>query len=132
MGNVVQIHSDEAMSSMLQSIKDDGSGGFSKKNNREYSGDFTTNGVRNVKEGPAGNPASGMVAVTRGDPDYHSHPSGSVPVRGNSHAFWQQPPSKQDIKTARGTRYVVGAGNGIIYIHDNKGVKATIPSYLFK
>ena len=132
MGNVVQIHSDEAMSSMLQSIKDDGSGGSSKKNNREYSGDFTTNGVRNVKEGPAGNPASGMVAVTRGDPDYHSHPSGSVPVRGNSHAFWQQPPSKQDIKTARGTRYVVGAGNGIIYIHDNKGVKATIPSYLFK
>ena len=37
-----------------------------------------------------------------------------------------QPPSKQDINTAKGTEYVVGIGKGIVYRYDKNGVNAVL------
>lgn len=119
------------MSAMLNSIKDDGTGGTSSKNNREYSGNFVLNGVHANKPGRVGNPASGVYVITNGNSDYHSHPSGRV-VSGNNIYCWQQPQSRQDISTAHHKQFVVGAGNGIIYVYNRKGVFATIPTSIFR
>ena len=50
---------------------------------------------------------------------------------GYSHA-WQQGPSAQDIRTAKGNELVFGMGNGIIYKYNKNGVFATIPISIFK
>lgn len=47
-------------------------------------------------------------------------------------ASWQQPPSKQDINTAKGTEYVVGMGKGIVYRYDKNGVDAVFPINIAK
>ena len=41
-------------------------------------------------------------------------------------------PTKQDIKTAVGTEYVIGMGSGLIYKYNQCGVFATIPLMIFK
>ena len=133
MNNVTQLGSDAEMSAMLNSIEDDGTGGTSSKNNREYSGNFVLNGVRANPPGDVGNPAINkpLETKTKRNPDYHSHASGRAAL-SKGVAFWQQPPSIQDINTAPHKEFVVGAGNGIIYIYDNKGVFATIPAFIFR
>jgi hypothetical protein len=133
MKNVVQIQSTDRMEAMINSIKDDGTGGTEAANNREYSGLFGgKNGVYNIHESKAGKPSEGEPLITTGNNDFHSHPSGKEKVNGGT-AFWQQPPSKQDISVAGNkNQYVVGMGNGIIYVYNKKGVVATIPLSTFK
>ena len=75
------------------------------------------------------------VSKSRGKIDFHSHPSGQRKITVNGQektAYWIQPPSLQDIKTAKGTEYVIGAGNGLIYRYDKFGVNAIFPSCIFK
>jgi hypothetical protein len=120
------------MEKMVQAVsKDDGTGGTKPANNREYSGNFTKTGVKENAPGAVNDPTKGTPAVTAGNPDYHSHPSGTKPVPGG-HAEWAQPPSKQDIQTSNRTQYAVGMKNGTIYIYNKSGTVATIPTSTFK
>jgi len=134
MKNVVNMESQTSMEAMVASIKDDGSNGTSRKNNKEYSGDFTINGVVNLHSSNVGDPSNGDYLVTQGDPNFHSHPSGTKRVNGNSTAFWVQPPSNKDINTASRKRfeYTPGMRNNIIYIYNRTGIVATIPISIFK
>jgi hypothetical protein len=133
MKNIVQIENSEKMEAMLNSIKDDGSGGTDVANNKEYSGSFGgENGVFNLKESASQKPSAGGRLITEGNTDFHSHPSGTEKV-SNGTAMCAQPPSKQDISVAGNTtKYVVGMRNQTIYIYNNKGVIATIPVSTFK
>lgn len=45
--------------------------------------------------------------------------------------FWQQAPSKQDIKTANHADFVVGCGNKTIYKYNKYGIISTCPSSVF-
>lgn len=135
--NIVYIGKEKRLKAMLESIKDDGTGGDSEKNNREYSGSFSRdgNGVVNLKVGKVQNPWNGSNAISSGSPKFHSHPSGSIRkyIKGEAYtASWQQPPSKQDINTAKGTEYVVGMGKGIVYRYDKNGVNAVFPINIAK
>ena len=132
MRNVVQLGSDSEMYAMLASIKDDGTGGTKCENNREYSGMFTDRGVMKTKVGAIGDPSKKNCLTSTGDPDFHSHPSGTRPYKNGYSFAWQQPPSKQDIMTAKHAGYVIGCRNGIIYKYNKYGVIATCPSYIFK
>jgi hypothetical protein len=132
--NVVQIQPKENMDKMVQAVsKDDGTGGTKPSNNREYSGDFSKTGVKDVKAGPVGDPSKGKPDISTGDPNFHSHPSGTEPIPGTgTHYAWVQPPSKQDIQTSKGTEYVIGMGDKTIYIYNRSGTVATIPVSVFK
>ena len=133
MENVTYLGNSNQINGMLNSIKDDGKGGTSPNNNREYSGNLNSDGVKDIKQGSVGDPSKGQHLKSLGNPDYHSHPSGTKPTNkiGYSHA-WQQGPSPQDIKTAKGNEFVIGMGSGIIYKYNKNGVFATIPIKTFK
>jgi len=133
MKNVAKMESQTQMESMVSSIKDDGSHGTGANNNKEYSGDFTANGVGNLKTSVVGDPSERGNLATQGDPNFHSHPSGTVRLTGAT-ALWQQAPSKQDISSAsrKHYEYTPGMGNGTIYIYNRTGVVATIPISTFK
>jgi len=137
MSNVVQIQNTDKMEVMVNSIKDDGTGGTTAANNKEYSGSFGgKKGVYGTKESNAGKPSEGKPLETTTPFDFHSHPSGTekITIRGESYTgSWAQPPSKQDISiSGNKNQYVVGMGNGTIYIYNKNGVIATIPLSLFK
>ena len=137
MSNVTQIQSTDKMEAMVNSIKDDGTGGTNVANNKEYSGSFGgKNGVYNTKESASGKPSGGKPLETIGTVDFHSHPSGTekITIKGESYTgSWAQPPSKQDISVSGNkSQYVVGMGNGTIYIYNKNGVIATIPLSTFK
>ena len=130
--NIVQVQPEKNMEKMVNAVsKDDGTGGTKSSNNREYSGNFTKTGVKENAPGTVGDPTKGKPAISVGDNDYHSHPSGTKSVPGG-HAEWVQPPSKQDIQTATKTEYVVGMKDNTIYIYNKSGVVATIPVSTFK
>ena len=133
MENVTYLGNSNQINGMLNSIKDDGKGGTSPNNNREYSGNLNSDGVKDIKQGSVGDPSKGQHLKSLGNPDYHSHPSGTKPTNkiGYSHA-WQQGPSPQDIKTAKGNEFVIGMGSGIIYKYNKNGVFATITIKTFK
>ena len=127
--NIVYIGTSKRLRAMLENIKDDGTGGTSDNNNREYSGDFKGSEIVNFKTGKVQDPLRGN-AITYGNPSFHSHPSGTkyFIFKGDRYkASWQQPPSKQDINTANKTQYVVGMANGIVYRYDKSGVHAIFP-----
>ena len=131
MKNVVQIQPEKNMEKMAEIVsKDDGTGGAKASNNREYGGSLENGTAKEVKQGGVGNPAKGKVASIN-DADFHSHPSGTNKVPGGT-AIWIQPPSKQDITTAKKTEYVFAMKEGTIYIYNKSGVLATIPMSTFK
>jgi RHS repeat-associated protein len=130
--NTVEIKPAENMEKMVQAVsKDDGTGGTKASNNREYSGNFSKTGVKDVKAGAVADPTKGKPAITIGDMNFHSHPSGTERVPGGT-AEWVQPPSKQDIKSSNGNEYVIGMRDNTIYIYNKSGVVATIPLSTFK
>jgi len=133
MNNLVQFEGTDRMKAMINSIKDDGTGGTSENNNKEYSGSFGgKDGVQNIKESNFTLPSSGKALETKGKGDYHSHASGTEKVK-NGTAKWQQPPTKQDISVAGSKHeYVVGMRSQRIYIYNKNGVCATIPLPIFK
>ena len=128
MKNVTYMFNSCQIDGILNSIKDDGKGGTSPKNNREYSGNLKPDGVKDTKEGPVGDPSSGQYLISFGNPDYHSHASGTKPTNKKGYSYaWQQGPSAQDIRTAKKDEYVIGMGSGLIYKFNKNGVFATIP-----
>ena len=57
----------------------------------------------------------------------HYYPYGGLMGEGTG----SDAPTKQDIKTAVGTEYVIGMGSGLIYKYNQYGVFATIPLMIF-
>jgi len=114
--------------------RDNGMGGLSEANNREYGGYVNTDGtVRLETPGVSGTPTSGKSISMRRDANtktmFHSHPSGAD--GGNR---YRQGPSPEDISSAgagKRTEYVFGRGNGVITIYNGKGVIATMPQESF-
>ena len=118
---------------MLNSIKDDGKGGTSPQYNREYSGNLKSDGVKGTKQGPVGDPSHDQYLISYGNSDYHSHASGTRSTKKIGYSYaWQQGPSVQDIRTAKGNEIVFGMGSGIIYKYNKNGGFATIPISTFK
>ena len=121
--NIVYVGTTQQLKSALSLIGDDGNGGSSDNNNREYAGDFSKRGkIVNFRQGPVGNPSKSDVVKTFGDANFHSHPSGAKMKRK-----YLQPPSSQDIRSAKGTEIVFGMRSRIIYIYDKQGVKGIFP-----
>ena len=137
MKNVVKVGSEKTINGMMKSIKDNGMGGTSHANNREYGGniDKATGQVTPAAPGSVDNlltnkQASISIPSVYGADDYHSHPSGDAELSGGRSASFQQPPSGVDIEgsTAGEQNIVVGMGSNTIYIYNNKqGVIATVP-----
>jgi RHS repeat-associated protein len=132
MSNVVELKSTATIKKIITTIGDDGTGGTATNNNREYGGNFTkTPGIiEQTKQGVA-------IDITKAEEvsitnvTWHSHPSGTAKVAEGT-AVWIQPPSKHDIRTAKGVEYVIGMRSQTIYIYTPKGVLATIPLSVFK
>ncbi|MDQ0783432.1 DUF6443 domain-containing protein [Chryseobacterium sp. W4I1] len=136
--------------------QDNGKGGTSDANNREYGGRIKKDGT--VVESPMGpvrdpatDPNASISITSYGNQSiFHSHPSGSKTessgsnnIMGSSSATiggttttssWGNAPSNQggDIQNS-GTaiNYVFSRSNGTVYIYNNTGVKATIPQKYF-
>jgi hypothetical protein len=129
--------------------KDDGKGGTTDANNREYGGRIKGNGE--VIESPAGpivNPLvdkEARIDITSygNQSTFHSHPSGTR-VEGNSNSntvggstisgsFFHAPSyQKGDVENSgTSVNYVFSRGNGTVYIYNNTGVIATLPQKYF-
>lgn len=153
--NTVEIVNKDGLQKMADGIKDDGTGGRSDNNNREYGGRVDKDGnTTPAKQGDVSHPGEDPEAHINihgtGD-SYHSHPSGTtgdgVPSPeeekaqdastgssstvggGRSGAAHSQGPSAQDQNQAGAgtTNYVFGMRSGLIYIYNNTGVVATLP-----
>ena len=116
-------------------VKDNGEGGLSEANNREYSGDFTEDGVENTKTGPYKDPLERQNSTSEGNPDWHSHGSGTHHSKSlQATAQWAQAPSAQDIKTcpSNSKQMVFGMRSNLIYKYNQKGVIAILPFNVIK
>ena len=110
---------------VVSKIGDNGLGGTSDNNNREYILTFTRNDPETsvyCKMGDVGDPVTNhTVSVSLGDyPDLvyiHTHLSGTD---GNS--YWIQGPSAADIDVASSTRYVISMRDNIVYIYNHTGI----------
>jgi RHS repeat-associated protein len=113
--------------------KDNGRGGMSDANNREYGGSISNGTVTLEAAGSISSPGnSASIALPVGVSTFHSHPSGSssessAPASGTGSTVsfggtvtnrgYVQSPSPQDINNAgRHTNYVFGRGNNNVYI----------------
>ena len=134
--NIVFVGTTKRGENMLNVIEDDGKGGSTPQNNREYFGTFNGDEVENIGKSNIGIIGSVRpVSKRRGKIDFHSHPSGRQEILVNGQmkgAHWIQPPSAQDISTAKGTEYVIGVGYDLIYRYDKDGINAIFPSMIFK
>jgi hypothetical protein len=136
--------------------QDDGTGGTSDANNREYGGHIRSDGtVVQASPGPVSDPtvnndANIEINHLETQSTFHSHPSGtkSVSSTGNSNfggasttlggsttsgSFQQAPSNKPGDIANSGSKvnYVFGRGNGVVYIYNNTGVIATVPQSSF-
>lgn len=129
--------------------KDNGKGGTSNENNREYGGIVRNGTVKESPAGEVGNPQSNTNVsiehpdVKPGDILFHSHPSGQVVVQENAGAnvvkssstsitySWQAAPSKHDVNNTSGIGYVFARSNKTVYVYNSSGVLATIPQKRF-
>ena len=142
MKNVVFIGTESQMDAMLNSIYDNGTRGELSQNNREYGGKITKAGdVIESVPGPVQDPsdqrqtyASISINAAKGERTYHSHPSGTKAV-GSYIYNWgggTQAPSGTDIaNSTSNSDIVIGMYSYTIFLHDSKGVYATIPLQLF-
>lgn len=144
----------ETRQAMVNSVSgDNGKGGTSDANNREYGGIIRDGKVIQSPMGLVGNPKTDVDArinypgIKSSDAKFHSHPSGDIIERtggggsGNSLSSkkeittttysWGKAPSAHDIKNAQGTNYVFSKSNGKVYIYNRSGVTATIPTNRF-
>lgn len=133
--------------------QDNGRGGTSDANNREYGGTVSNDGT--VTESPAGAVASPklhssasithtITASTKST--FHSHPSGQIvegtgassgtssgtTLGGSTTTYsFQKAPSAPDVSGSTRTNYVFSRSNGRVYIYSGNGVIATIPQKRF-
>ncbi len=150
MNNVVEIENASTMKGMNNIVsKDNGRGGTSDANNREYGGEVSARGEITASEpGAVSNPKTDNEAsisnTTYGDDTratFHSHPSGQIiegpgsnTIGGSTTTYqFQQGPSSPDISNSGSqVNYVFGRRSGTVYIYNNTGVVATLPSKIFK
>ena len=117
--------------------KDNGKGGTTPENNREYGGLIFKGKVIEGKPGPVTDPSAGINASISSymNIDFHSHPSGTkrvnLPGGRKGTAQFTQAASKRDITIATGVDYVYGMQDPTIYIYDKTGVVATLPKSTF-
>jgi hypothetical protein len=152
--NSVEIEGNpESRQAMVNIVnQDNGKGGESDANNREYGGRVRSTGeVVESLAGPVTNPlvnpsASIDITSSPNQSTFHSHPSGtrtesSTGVSGGTTiggttttGSFQNAPSNVggDVGNS-GARinYVFSRGNGTVYIYNNTGVIATIPQKYF-
>lgn len=140
--NSVEIESSALTRQSMVNIvnQDDGKGGTSDANNREYGGVVNRDGtVKQATPGAVGNPLTDRnVSITlttyyENQTTFHGHPSGTR-TEGNMTGSWRQAPSNRggDVQHGgAGRNYVFGRGNSTIYIYNNTGVQATIPQKYF-
>lgn len=109
---------------MLKSIGDNGRGGMSPSNNREYGGTYKNGTVVLAKPGDISNSSIGAsIVLPFGAPTFHSHPSGS-----DGSTNYRQAPSREDILVSgNNLHYVFAMSEKVVYIYNNKGVIASIP-----
>lgn len=135
--------------------QDNGRGGTSDANNREYGGVVNMDGT--VSQSPVGEVASpkkhshasinhSINSQTKST--FHSHPSGqivegtganrnsatggSTTLGGSTTTYsFQQAPSSVDVNGSTRTNYVFGRSSGRVYIYSGNGVIATIPQKRF-
>jgi hypothetical protein len=133
--NSIEIKPDAALRQQMVDVasKDDGHGGGSDNNNREY-GASVENGIMGpVQVGPVSTPEEGAsVELSAESPTFHTHPSGTSAKSG---VGYPQPPSPQDINNAGSfTNFVFGrrgGNNGYVYIYNANGVQAVIKTKYF-
>jgi RHS repeat-associated protein len=121
-----------------EASRDNGKGGTTDANNREYGGSIQNGNVVLAEPGAVSNPATqsnASIVLPAGVPTFHSHPSGtrSEAVEGGTRNSWfTQHPSRTDV-TNSGARmeYVFGRGNGKVYIYNSSGVQAIMPMKYF-
>jgi hypothetical protein len=149
--NTVEIQSKDVLQKMYGNIKDDGTGGESDANNREYGGNVKDGSVTSGT-GAVSNPSINTIAdieVNGGSDQWHSHPSGyrgdppptiedekekasstssNSTISGSYNSQWfMQGPSKPDQNNiGTFTGYVFAIGVGFIYIYDSSGVVAVL------
>jgi len=135
------VGSSESRQKMVDIVnKDDGTGGTSDANNREYGGRVTKTGVV-VEATPGGvqSPKAGFntgtdatidITTWPGQSSFHSHQSGTIET-----FKYNQAPSNTingDTNTfSEGTHYVFARGEKTVYIYNGTGVIATIPQQYF-
>jgi hypothetical protein len=149
--NSVEIEGTQTRQNMASAVSgDNGKGGTSASNNREYGGEISVRGeVTASSPGIVSDPTQGGADVTHKTfgsdtrTTFHSHPSGSRStttgggtntVGGSSTTTYgfRQAPSPHDVSTAgSNVEYTFGKGNGTVYIYNNSGVQATIPEKRF-
>ena len=129
MQNIMEIESVPTLKKMRNTIKDDGTGGDSDNNNREYGGIVNHEGqIANVSQGEvreSGKHASVSINPKGARSVYHSHPSGSKnlgPLQGSSRF-----PSRQDHKSiGTATGYLFRMRTKEIIVFDNKKIEAIV------
>ncbi|MCL6219565.1 hypothetical protein L1967_14810 [Zunongwangia sp. M21534] len=160
--NSVEIEgSAETRQSMVDIVnQDNGRGGTSDANNREYGGVVNNDGtVRESTPGDVSTPVpneNGQVVTAEithtiyanSKSTFHSHPSGQVVVGSGNNSgatgssttlgggsttthSWRQAPSPQDANGSTRTNYVFGRRSKTVYIYSGGGVIATIPQKRF-
>ena len=123
--------------------KDNGNGGTSAANNREYGGSIKNREVVAAAPGAVANPktdATANILLPSGVSTFHSHPSGTVvdaPPAGSyggtttTYSFTQSP-SPMDINAAgTNTHYVFGRSAGVVYVYTANGIQSEIPMKQF-
>lgn len=134
--------------------QDDGSGGESDANNREYGGSINSGIVSAVNPGPISKPGDSKaeIELPANKITFHGHPSGTKLLSNNSDQYstsgsfgtfsmatsntrsFTQSPSPTDLQNARSnTCYVFGRSrnDGMVYIYNSNGVQAVIPMKYF-
>ena len=118
---------------------DNGSGGTSDANNREYGGYIEDGEVKAVDSGPVCYPSEythATINLPCGKSTFHSHPSGTFKQvlligtisRTVDEPAYTQPTSSLDIQNAgHHVHYVFGRGNGMVYIYNSSAIQAVIP-----
>jgi RHS repeat-associated protein len=129
MNNVIYAGSSKRMDATIKEMsKDDGTGGSSDNNNREYGVKFQgEHGVKPMNPGSVSVSENDYATIT-GNPDAHSHPSGKI-----DGMVYGQSPYRTDIKNGgKNIKMIFGMRNQTIYFYNKTGVLGTIPFRTFK
>ena len=118
---------------VVNCIKDDGTGGTSDDNNREYGMNFERNNPVKVysRTGDIAKSGGHLVNVEVPiNPDLitiHSHPSGNIIPN------LQPAPSAQDVTNGldKGNSYVIDMSNKIVYIYNKTGILSSFPLNIY-
>ena len=117
---------------------DNGRGGTSDQNNREYGGYIKNGVVIPVDPGPVGDPriqSELSIEIPFGYSSFHSHASGYIIERNRTDildAWWRQLPSLTDITNAGDqVHYVFSRYNKCVCIYNSNGTQAILRERIF-